>query len=156
HNSTRAAELQPYNSKVRPEVDVTFEVGGQPYSLSKSFCVKPEVRFTTPHGVYEGPQAEEEVASLMRLGSQQKAVRGKDPADSTLVGFLGIKQAREIDNYSWEASGKQTIQSALEAEIGSVLGGGDGHALIKNIKARHDKFFTEKTGAENKEYKEAL
>src|ERR1700756_724790 len=52
HNLTgsHADSLQPYNSTLRPEVMVEFEIHGHRYTIAKTFCQRSEALFATANG----------------------------------------------------------------------------------------------------------
>src|SRR5271163_3239655 len=53
----RASSFQPYNSAVRPEITIHFDIDGQKYVIHKAFCQRPEATLTSQLGRFTGDAA---------------------------------------------------------------------------------------------------
>jgi len=132
HNMSgeRAQSLQPYNSSVRPEVRIEFELNGQRYKLFKAFCQRPEAEMITPTGRLAGSAAEEELARLLRFTRPRRAPR--EPSDHEHEGIFGmfwVEQGRSFTGVNPTVDGRSSIQRALQHEVGDVLGGKRGQRI---------------------------
>lgn len=123
HNTRNqlAQSFAPYGEAVGPEVAVTFDVGGAPWSLTKRFLRSPSLEISSPQGRAQGDDAEARLNAL--LGSVRDTSRGGDVSTYGALGLLWVAQ-----NEALEVSGpgqivRDTIASTLEAEVGSIMGG---------------------------------
>lgn len=146
HNTSAIAAFQPYNSSAMPEIQLEFDLGGGSHFLRKTFGRKGIAELRTPSGVFSGPDAEAKLQELCRTGSGNS--NGKD--SSSIWGVLWVEQGTAFDTPDVGESGRQTLSTALESELGKVLGGEDGQVLSARIKDIYNQWFTEKTGKESK------
>lgn len=148
-------DLLPFGSKVRPELRVDLEFGGRPYSIYKAFCQSPRAELTTPTGRLEGSAAEEELQRLLRFESPQKGSAEPKPEHQGLCGLLWLTQGESFLNQLPSSTLQRDLQSALEAEVGSVLTGDVGRKLLHIFRERYEEVFTKKTGQPGVELKKA-
>lgn len=142
HNVTGkpVEDMQPFGSRVRPEVCVDFEAGGRSYRIEKIFGQKPSACLTTPDGRFEGPEAEEH---LSRLLSFRVATRGASKADDWgVLGLFWLEQGSAADGLGMGETGRSTLRGALEDEVGDVLGGTAGRALLDAARQRRGELLT--------------
>ncbi len=147
-------ELLPFGSKVRPELRVDLEFGGRPYSIYKAFYQSPRAELTTPTGKLEGSAAEEELQRLLRFESPQKGNAEPKHEHQGLCGLLWLTQGESFLNQLPSSTLQRDLQSALEAEVGSVLTGEVGRKLLHIFRERYEENFT-KTGQPRDELKKA-
>lgn len=147
-----ANAFQPYGSQVRPEVEVDFLLHGAEFRLSKGFCQKPSVDLVGPDGSYSGPAAEERLKEL--LGFEHPDRGAADARHHGIWGLLWIEQGTAFAPLLHNDRSQRTLHTTLEAEVGDILGGQQGHAILETIRSAYTTFFT-KTGRPRGEYKEA-
>lgn len=136
HNMTgeRAQSFQPYNSIVRPEVRVDFEINGQHYKLFKAFCHKAEAELTTPTGRLMDAAAEEELARLLRFTPPQRARRdASDHEHEGIFGMFWVEQGQSFIGVNPTSEGRNSIRQALQHEVGGVLGGKRGQRILAEV-----------------------
>lgn len=112
----------PFGDDVAPKIAVTFEVGGKEWRLEKQFLKSPHVRLAGGGGgQIESDAAEDRLQTL--LGFEKGNNRNSDPETRGALGLLWVEQASA---FSAEAPGRvarDDIRGALEAEVGTILGG---------------------------------
>ena len=145
HNMSgeRAASLQPYNSSVRPEIRLQFDLNGQRYKLFKAFCLKPEAELITPTGKHAGAAAEEELSQLLRFTPPQRT--SKDASNHEHEGIFGmfwVEQGHSFRGINPTEDGRSSIQQALQQEVGDVLGGKRGQKIMKEVSRRRSELLT--------------
>lgn len=147
-----ANAMQPFGSQLRPEIGVDFEMNGEAYALRKAFCQNPEAELTGPGGRTSGDAVEERLQALLRFDPPGKGAA--KPEHRGTWGLFWVEQGTAFARPQLGDSGRETLVSALEGEVGQVLGGERGRALIAAIAERNDAFFT-RTGRPRGDYKEA-
>jgi AAA domain len=106
HNSgTAAGAMQPYGSSVRPEIGLDFEIDGKKYSIAKGFAQKPSALLVTPAGKFEGPDAEERLAELLRFKVPQRGKSKQD--DQGILGLFWLEQGRALQGLGLVRPGGQ-------------------------------------------------
>jgi len=142
HNlSGRAVEaMQPFGSSVRPEIRLDFEVDGAACRITKGFAQRPSALLETPDGSFEGPAAEERLAELLTF---RVPARGESKADDRgVLGLFWLEQGSAHEGLHFGETGRATLRSALEDEVGDVLGGSRGRALLTAARERRDALLT--------------
>lgn len=134
-----AEEMQPFGQSLRPEILVEFDLGGASYRLRKAFCKKPEAHLTGPDGAVSGDEVEERLAGL--LGFAPPGAGGSKPEQHQGAhGLLWVRQGAAHQSLGIGA-GRDAIAAALEAEVGQVLGGERGRALVDAAEQRWSSFW---------------
>jgi len=154
HTATSQAvkSFQPYNSVVRPEVRLEFELGKRKYKIRKSFCVKPFVaEFHAPEGVFQGAEAEEKIRELFQLAGAKKT----NDADAGMWGLLWLDQATAEQGLRTSESGREGLAKLLENDVASIVAGHQGRALLKMVSEDYCQYFTAATGKERNLLKDA-
>lgn len=135
-----ADEMQPFGESVRPEVWLDFEIKGQSWKLHKAFCQKPEATLTGPDGRITGDQVEERLAEL--LGFTPPGKGGSDPEKHHgAYSLLWVEQGQAHQSLRIGA-GRESVASAIENEVGQVMGGERGRALLASAEKRKAGFWT--------------
>lgn len=144
HNLTGEAAdaMQPFGHKVRPEIGLEFEINGVTYSLKKGFCQRPSAELVTPTGTLSGLHAEEKLQELLRFRPPGKG-KAKPNENHGVFGMFWIEQGRAFNPLPLSADNRTTLMSALESEVGQVLGGARGRKLKDAIASRYRAFFTD-------------
>jgi hypothetical protein len=135
-----AESFLPYNSVVRPEISVCFELQGKSYMLRKAFCQKPEAELRMPDGVLTGPAVEEKLQQLLRFTPPGRGACGEQ--HQGIWGLFWVEQGRGFLHLNQNPYSRSTLRSTLESEVGDVLGGQRGERLLSSVKQQHDRFFT--------------
>ncbi|HLH08345.1 MAG TPA: AAA family ATPase [Terriglobales bacterium] len=135
-----ADAMQPYNSNVRPEVRIEFELDGQVYRLFKAYCQRPQAELVTPAATFNGSAAEEHLSQLLRV-SLSKRIRKDDREHEGVFGMFWVEQGKSLV-LEPNAAGRTSILEALQKEVGDVLGGKRGQRLIAEVSRRHEELLT--------------
>lgn len=147
----------PFNAEVQPEVAVDFEIGGQAYRLRKGFYQQPYAELQTPRERITGPAVEEKLAEILRFDSPARGLAKTE--DQGVWGLLWLEQGTTFANLNAamrrDGSAHKTVLSALEGEVGEVLGGAHGRDLLDAIARRYSEFF-DKNRKPRGEYAKAL
>lgn len=147
-----AAAFQPYGSQVRPEIEVEFELAGKTYRLRKGFCQRPSAELSGPDGTHTGPAAEDRLRELLGF---DKPDRGPpDARHHGTWGLLWVEQGAAFAPLLHNERSKRTLLGTLESEVGDILGGQQGYAILEQVRQAHADFFT-KTGQPRGEYRAA-
>ena len=122
HNMTgeRAESFQPYNSALRPELRISFELNGAPYTLFKAFCQRAEVELVTPDGRLAGSAAEEELEKLLRFTRPKRARKESDHEHEGVFGMFWVEQGKSFVGVDTNEDGRASIVQALQKEVGDV------------------------------------
>lgn len=130
-HSSRAqpiAALQNDRSQAAPVVELVFEMGDGPYRITKRFIKKPYARLSCPDGrTLEGDAAEDTLRSL--LGFDEPGKTGAKPENLGMWNVLWVQQGQSFGAPDLPESARLSLHSALELEVGAVLGGRRGRAL---------------------------
>ena len=134
-----AEAMLPYGQSVRPEVALDFELGGKPWRLRKAFCQRPEAELTGPGERFTGDAVEERLAELFGFAPPGKG-RSKPEEHQGVFGLLWVEQGASHRALG-VGGGRETVASALEAEVGQAVGGERGRALLAAAEDRRDAFW---------------
>ncbi len=134
-----AQAMLPYNQVVRPEVSVDFELDGHPWQLRKAFCQRPEAELRGPGERIVGEAVEERLAELFGFKPPGKG-RSKPEEHQGVYGLLWVEQGASHRALGVGA-GRGAIATALEQEVGQVVGGERGRALLAAAAERHATFW---------------
>ena len=148
-----ADRMQPFGQSVRPEISLDFEMNGNGYALRKAFCRRPEAELTWAGGRATGDAAEDKLQELLRF-----VPPGKGAAKAEHQGIWGlfwVAQGTSFGALRMSDGSRHTLTSALEGEVGQVLGGERGRALLQAIRSRYDEMFTA-TGRPREDYRKAV
>jgi len=147
---------QPFGENVAPEVEVSFDVAGAPWTITKRFLKSPSMEVRGPSGRSQGDAAEEQLQAL--LGFEKDTSRNGDVTAYGALGLLWVGQAEALAVSAPGRIVRDTIQATLEAEVGTILGG----AAYERVRERVDQqcavFWTAKgsPGGEQKAARERL
>jgi hypothetical protein len=137
-----ALRLQPYGHSVRPEITVDFEFDGDTYNLRKAFCQRPEAELTTTNGVLTGNAAEDKLTELLRFTRPGSGAAKED--HHGVWGLFWLTQGRALDATVLNQDARTSVHSAIESEVGQVLGGRRGTELLNNIEKQFKQFYKNK------------
>lgn len=135
-----AEAMQPFGQSVRPEVAIDFDLDGRSWSLHKTFCQRPEATLIGPGERITGEDVEDRLAQL--FGFVPAGRGGSNPEKNQgAYGLLWVEQGAAHRSLGVGA-GRETIASALESEVGQVLGGERGRALVSAAEGRRNAFWS--------------
>ena len=124
-----AESMLPFGQRVRPSIKLEFSMAGERFSIRKAFCRKPEAELHTPSGRFEGEDAEHELNRILRT---QPSKQGKSKLEHQGVwGVLWVEQGKTFNPLEVPRAAKQTLQTALQREVGEVLGGESGNRAAR-------------------------
>ncbi len=144
HNQTGKLidEMMPFGSSVRPEIEVDFELTGASYRLEKGFCQAPSALLKRNGGerTWQNDSAEETLRALFGFtppgrGAAKEEHRG-------LAGLLWVEQGRAFAPLQLNEDSRTALHDAIEGEVGQILGGDRGRALVVAAKKRTSYYFT--------------
>jgi uncharacterized protein YhaN len=150
--------LQPAGHEgASPRVALSFEIGGQRYRIEKRFLRRPSAELSLPDGRQLHGEAAEEALESLLAGCNTVAQRGgrKNPPDAAGVwSLLWVGQGQSFVQPEIAAGARATLQAALDSEVGAILSGEHGTALISAL-GRACEELIYKTGKPRGRYKEA-
>ena len=144
-DALRAALFEKYGSKAKPivalqndrnqagpVVELAFELDDGVYRVTKRFVKKPYARLSCPDGrTLEGDAAEDTLRSL--LGFDEPGKTGAKAETLGMWNVLWVQQGQSFGALNLPESARSNLHSALESEVGTVLGGRRGRALPQAI-----------------------
>ena len=144
-DALRAALFEKYSSKAQPitalqndrnqagpVVELAFELDDGLYGITKRFIKKPYARLSCPDGrTLEGDAAEDTLRNL--LGFDEPGKTGAKPETLGMWNVLWVQQGQSFGAVDLPDSARSNLHSALESEVGTVLGGRRGRALPQAI-----------------------
>lgn len=167
-DALRAALFEKYNSKAQPivalqndrnkagpVVELTFELDDGLYQIAKRFIKKPYARLSCPDGRrLEGDAAEDTLRRL--LGFDEPGKTGAKAENLGMWNVLWVQQGQSFGSLDLPDSARSNLHSALESEVGTVLGGRRGRALPQAIEKQLGELVTSSTGRPRGAYKELI
>ena len=145
--------LAPFGSRgARPCVELDFIIGKTPYRLRKAFCRKPHEALLAADGrTFEGDAAEEELTRILGFTPAKKGA--PKPEEHGVWGLFWVEQGTTfLSDRRIGDAGRATLMGALEDEMGHVLGGDAGRAILASIDRQYAGFFTGKRGDPTGDY----
>jgi DNA repair exonuclease SbcCD ATPase subunit len=167
-DALRAALFEKHSSKARPitalqndrnqagpVVELTFELDDGLYRIAKRFIKKPYARLSCPDGrTLEGDAAEDKLRQL--LGFDEPGKAGAKPETLGMWNVLWVQQGQSFGSLDLPDSARSNLHSALESEVGTVLGGRRGRALPQAIEKQLAELVTSSTGRPRGAYKDLI
>ena len=167
-DALRAVLFEKYNSKAQPivilqndrnqaapVVELAFELDDGLYRITKRFIKKPYARLFCPDGrTLEGDAAEETLRHL--LGFDEPGNRGAKPETLGMWNVLWVQQGGSFGALDLPESARSSLHSALESEVGKVLGGRRGRALPQSVETQLSELITPGTKKPRGQYKELI
>lgn len=156
-HTSKASPIKAYQNdrnQTAPVVELTFELEHDVYRITKRFVKKPYAKLTCPDGrILEGDNAEASLRSL--LGFYESGNTGAKPETMGMWNILWVKQGWSFRTLDVPDSARTNLHSALESEVGNVLGGRRGRALPQSIEKQLAALITPNTGRPRGKYKES-
>lgn len=144
--------LQNDRNQAAPVVELTFELEHDVFRITKRFVKKPYAKLTCPDGrILEGDNAEASLRSL--LGFYESGNTGAKPDTMGMWNILWVQQGWSFRTLDVPDSARTNLHSALESEVGNVLGGRRGRALPQSIEKQLEILITS-NGRPRGNYKE--
>ena len=157
HNSRAQpiVALQNDRNKAAPVVELEFELDDGLYCIRKRFVKQPYARLSCPDGsLLEGNEAEAKLRELLEF--EEPGKQGVKPETLGMWSVLWVQQGRSFETFDVPESARSNLHSALESEVGDVLGGRRGRALPQTIERRLREFVTERTNRPRGSYQESI
>jgi hypothetical protein len=137
--------LRPWGDETAPTVELCFELEGAAWTVAKRFLQKPQVTLTGPGSqVFSSDAAEEKLQAL--LGFERSSNRGADDESRGVLGLLWVEQGAALSLGAPGRIARETIQSVLAGEVGTVTGGKRAVAVTGAVEAALANFRTAKSG----------
>ena len=167
-DALRAALFEKYSSKAQPivalqndrnqaapVVELAFELDDGLYRIKKRFIKKSYARLSCPDGrSLEGDAAEDTLRDLLDFGEPGKT--GAKPETLGMWNVLWVQQGHSFGALHLPESARSSLHSALESEVGTVLGGRRGRALPQAIEKQLGELITRTTNRPRGAYKELI
>ena len=167
-DALRAALFEKYSSKAQPivalqndqnraapVVELAFELDDGLYLITKRFIKKPYARLSCPDGrSLEGDAAEDALRDLLDFDEPGKT--GAKPETLGMWNVLWVQQGQSFGALDLPDSARSSLHSALESEVGAVLGGRRGRALPQAIEKQLSELITGTTNKPRGAYKELI
>jgi chromosome segregation ATPase len=146
--------LQNDRNQAAPVVELAFELDDGLYRITKRFIKKPYARLSCPDGrTLEGDAAEDTLRSL--LGFDEPGKTGAKAETLGMWNVLWVHQEQSFSALDIPITARSSLHSALEAEVGTVLGGRRGRALPQAVEAQLGVLMTS-SGKPRGSYKELI
>ena len=127
--------LQNDRNQAAPVVELAFELDDGLYRITKRFIKKPYARLSCPDGrTLEGDAAEDTLRTL--LGFDEPGKTGAKAETLGMWNVLWVQQGQSFGALDIPSTARSSLHSALEAEVGTVLGGRRGRALPQAVEAQ--------------------
>lgn len=127
--------LQNDRNQAAPVVELAFELDDGVYRIAKRFVKKPYARLSCPDGrTLEGDAAEDALRRL--LGFDEPGKTGAKAETLGMWNVLWVQQGHSFGELDIPGTARSSLHNALEAEVGTVLGGRRGRALPQVVEAQ--------------------
>lgn len=147
--------LQNDRNQAAPVVELAFELDDGPYRITKRFIKKPYARLLCPDGrSLEGDAAEDTLRGLLDFDEPGKT--GAKPESLGMWNVLWVQQGQSFGAFDLPESARSSLHSALESEVGAVLGGRRGRALPQAIEKQLRELITGSTNRPRGAYKDLI
>ena len=147
--------LQNDRNQAAPVVQLAFELDDGLYRITKRFIKKPYARLSCPDGrSLEGDAAEDTLRDLLVFDEPGKT--GAKPETLGMWNVLWVQQGQSFGALSLPESARSSLHSALEAEVGTVLGGRRGRVLPQAIEKQLGELITGNTNRPRGAYKDLM
>ena len=147
--------LQNDRNQAAPVVELAIELDDGLYRVTKRFIKKPYARLCCPDGrTLEGDTAEDTLRELLDFHEPGKT--GAKPETLGMWNVLWVQQGQSFGALDLPDSARSSLHSALESEVGAVLGGRRGRALPKAIESQLGELVTSTTNRPRGGYKELI
>ncbi len=147
--------LQNDRNQAAPVVELAFELDDGLYRITKRFIKKPYARLSCPDGrSLEGDAAENALRDLLDFDEPGKT--GAKPESLGMWNVLWVHQGQSFGALDLPESARSSLHSALESEVGAVLGGRRGRALPQAIEKQLGELITGTTNRPRGAYKQLI
>lgn len=147
-----AQSFAPYGGAVGPEIQVSFDADGAPWTVTKRFLRGASIEVTGPKGKAQGEEAEARLHAL--LGSVRDTSQKGDAGTYGALGLLWVGQAEALSVTGPGQIVRDTVRSTLEAEVGSIMGGAAYTRVRTRIDEQYGRYWSP-TGQKRERQKEA-
>jgi uncharacterized protein YhaN len=142
HNTKNqlAQSFAPHGEAVGPQIEVGFTADGAPWSVTKRFLKNPSIEVVGPQGRAQGEEAEARLNAL--LGSVRDTSRAGDASAYGALGLLWVAQTEALSVTPPGQIVRDTIQSTLETEVGSIMGGPAYKRVRDRLETHYEAYWT--------------
>ena len=153
--SKEIKKLQNCHNYAAPVVSVSFEIDGGLYEIRKRFMKKAYAILNYPDGrKLEGDAAEQELQNLILSGGV--GTSGKSGDSFGMWNVLWVQQGKSFSPIDLSDRARSSLHNALEAEVGTVLGGRRGRELPKKFEIRRNQLVTATANRPTGRYKDLI
>ena len=153
--SKEIKKLQNCHNYAAPVVSVSFEIDGGLYEIRKRFMKKAYAILNYPDGrKLEGDAAEQELQNLILSGGV--GTSGKSGDSFGMWNVLWVQQGKSFAPIDLSDRARSSLHSALETEVGTVLGGRRGRELPKKLENRRSQLVTPTASRPTGRYKDLI
>ena len=147
--------LQNDRSNAAPVVELSFEVDGAEYILTKRFVKNAYAQLRCTDGtLLESDAAEDKLRDL--LGFSEAGIRGATSETLGMWGVLWVQQGQSFGRPDLPDTALASLSAGLESEVGAVLGGRRGRELPQIIEQLLGELITEARRQPRGQYKAVL
>ena len=147
--------LQNDRSNAAPVVELSFELDGGEYILTKRFVKNAYAQLRCPDGtLLQADAAEDQLRDL--LGFTEAGVRGATSETLGMWGVLWVQQGQSFGKPDLPDTALASLSAGLESEVGAVLGGRRGRELPQIIEQMLGELITEARRQPRGQYKAVL
>ncbi|MEN3974280.1 AAA family ATPase [Emcibacter sp. SYSU 3D8] len=135
-------QMTPYGAQVNPELEVDFSLDDETYQLRKVFANQQGSALLkcTRGGPWQNDAADEQLQELLKYTPRGRGESSNE--NRGLAGLLWIEQGRAFTTLDPNRDSKDAISSAIEGEVGHVLGGERGRRLLDAVSNQLERYFT--------------
>ena len=147
--------LQNDRNRAAPVVRLEFELDDGLYRVTKRFLKKPYAQLSCPDGrSLESDTAEDKLRELLDFHEPSKT--GAKPETLGMWSVLWVQQGQSFRVIDLPESARSSLHTALESEVGTVLGGHRGRALPLAIEKQLSELVTSTTKKPRGAYKQLI
>lgn len=136
-----AESFLPLGCQVAPEIWVDFSVNGGRYALYKRFGQGKTAELICPDGAKKKDDAADEALEQL-LGFTRPGKGGSSAEHQGIWGTLWVQQGSMFQPVLPFESARRSLEQVLEAEVGSVLDGGRGQAVLDRLAREKGQYWT--------------
>lgn len=159
HGSTGATvkDLQTEGNDTAPKVSLSFELADGAWRIEKQFLKGRRARLERPDGsVIEGEDAEAELQRLLGFDASRARDRSEQDKAYGAWSLLWVRQGASFEAPAMHDTARDTLRTALEAEVGQLAGGRRGRDLSAAIGAAVDALLTKDQRRPTGDYRKAI
>ena len=143
-------DLQHSHNKGAPCVRVDFEIGGEQYQIRKRFLKHQIAELRLPNGrLIKGDEAEEVLSELLSFDNSGSL----DGQPKEMWNLFWVEQGKSFTPVDVSEGARSGLQSVLESQVNTVLGGRRGRELLQQF-TKEKRVFLTPTGKPTGKFKQ--